>query len=201
MCPRSIAGVSSSRATSGFPQYCASTCARFGCTWHASCVDSKTKQNKKNIASGTRSPFLYLQTSDIMGANHPWAGRSALSPPVSTLIPHPPPPNQRGWVATPTMCHCTDLGRSRIMCATDCMRKWTSPSCSTTQDLFFQTHNYARTSDLQSTGLHSAATHYEHRHYSSVCKWQSVNNIVGFWCYCLENLANELFKVHYNVCV
>jgi len=37
----------SSRATSGFHQYCASTCARFGCTRHASCVASKPKKNKK----------------------------------------------------------------------------------------------------------------------------------------------------------
>jgi len=40
-----IAGVPSSRATSGFPQYCASTCVRFGCTRHASCVDTKPKIN------------------------------------------------------------------------------------------------------------------------------------------------------------
>ena len=31
-----IAGVPSSRATSGFPQYCVSTCVRFSCTQHAS---------------------------------------------------------------------------------------------------------------------------------------------------------------------
>jgi len=42
-----IAGVPSSRATSGFPQYCASTCVRFGCTRHARCVDSKPPQKKK----------------------------------------------------------------------------------------------------------------------------------------------------------
>ena len=42
-----IAGVPSSRATSGFPQYCASTCVRFGCTRHASCVDSKPKKKQK----------------------------------------------------------------------------------------------------------------------------------------------------------
>ena len=44
--PNNIAGVPSSRATSGFPQYCASTCARFGCTRHASCVDSKPKMSR-----------------------------------------------------------------------------------------------------------------------------------------------------------
>ena len=33
-----IAGVPSSRVTPGYPQYCASTCACFGCTRHASCV-------------------------------------------------------------------------------------------------------------------------------------------------------------------
>jgi len=38
-----IAGVPSSRATFGFPQCCASTCARSSCTRHASCVDSKPK--------------------------------------------------------------------------------------------------------------------------------------------------------------
>jgi len=47
-----IAGVPSSWATSGFPQYCASTCARFGCTRHASCVDSKPKKNKILAVSG-----------------------------------------------------------------------------------------------------------------------------------------------------
>ena len=41
----------SSRATSGFFQYCASTCARFGCTRHAGCVDSKPKTKKKTTAS------------------------------------------------------------------------------------------------------------------------------------------------------
>ena len=30
-------------ATSGFPQYCASTCVRFGSTQHASCMDTKAK--------------------------------------------------------------------------------------------------------------------------------------------------------------
>ena len=45
--PWSIAGVPSSRATSGFPQYCASTCVCFGCTQHASCVDPKPKKIKK----------------------------------------------------------------------------------------------------------------------------------------------------------
>ena len=39
-----LEGVPSSRATFGFPQYCASTCARFGCTRHASCVDSNWKK-------------------------------------------------------------------------------------------------------------------------------------------------------------
>jgi len=38
-----IAGVPSSRATFGFPQYCASTCVRFGCTQHDSNVDTKPK--------------------------------------------------------------------------------------------------------------------------------------------------------------
>ena len=40
-----ITGVPSSRVTSRFPQYCASTCARFGCTRHARCVDSNPKSN------------------------------------------------------------------------------------------------------------------------------------------------------------
>jgi len=42
-----LAGVPSSRATFGFPQYCASICARFGCTRNASCVDTTPKKNKK----------------------------------------------------------------------------------------------------------------------------------------------------------
>jgi len=41
-----LAGVPSSRATFGFPQYCASTCLRFGCTWNASCVDTTPKKKK-----------------------------------------------------------------------------------------------------------------------------------------------------------
>jgi len=43
-----IAGVLSSRATFGFPQYCSSTCARSDCTRHTSCVDSKPKKMEKN---------------------------------------------------------------------------------------------------------------------------------------------------------
>ena len=39
-----IARVPSSRATFGFPQYCAFTYVRFGCTQHASCVDTKPKK-------------------------------------------------------------------------------------------------------------------------------------------------------------
>jgi len=35
-----------SRATFGFPQYCASTCARSSCTRHANCVDSKPKTKR-----------------------------------------------------------------------------------------------------------------------------------------------------------
>jgi len=41
-----LAGVPSSRATFGFPQYCASTFVRFGCTRHASFVDTKPKKTK-----------------------------------------------------------------------------------------------------------------------------------------------------------
>jgi len=41
-----LAGVSSTRDTFGFPQYCASTCVRFGCTRNASCVDTTLKKNK-----------------------------------------------------------------------------------------------------------------------------------------------------------
>jgi len=44
-----IAGSPSSRATFGFPQYCASTCAPSRCTRHASCVDSKPKKNTRLV--------------------------------------------------------------------------------------------------------------------------------------------------------
>ena len=57
MCMRLLfilpAGVPSSRATFGFPQYCACTCARFGCTRHAICVDSKPKKKKKKSSELT----------------------------------------------------------------------------------------------------------------------------------------------------
>jgi len=46
-----IAGVPSSRATSGFPQYCTSTCVCFGSTRHASRVDSKPKKKKEAVYS------------------------------------------------------------------------------------------------------------------------------------------------------
>jgi len=43
-----IAGVPSSRATFGFPQYCVSTCVRFGCTRYVSLwIPNKTKNQKK----------------------------------------------------------------------------------------------------------------------------------------------------------
>jgi len=46
--------VPSSRATAGFSQYCASTCARFGCTWHTSCVGSEPKKKKDGSFIFTR---------------------------------------------------------------------------------------------------------------------------------------------------
>ena len=45
-----IVGVPSSRATFGFPQYCASACVRLGCTRNASCVDTKSKNKKYNLS-------------------------------------------------------------------------------------------------------------------------------------------------------
>ena len=45
-----IARVPSSRATSGFPQYCAFTCARVGCTGHDSCEDSKSKKWNSSLS-------------------------------------------------------------------------------------------------------------------------------------------------------
>jgi len=53
-----IAGVPSSRATSGSPQYCASTCARFFCTRHASCVDSKPKK-KCSVITLNQKPKVF----------------------------------------------------------------------------------------------------------------------------------------------
>ena len=58
-----IAGVLSSRATSGFPQYCAPTCARFGYTRHASCVDSRPKNQNDTIFVG-RVYLLLLKYID-----------------------------------------------------------------------------------------------------------------------------------------
>jgi len=70
-----IAGVPSSRATFGFPQYCASTCVCFACIRNASCVDTKPKKKKnvrecRSIRSGASGLPYYCAplvcVSDVM---------------------------------------------------------------------------------------------------------------------------------------
>ena len=92
-----IAGVPSSRATSGSPQYCASTCARFFCTRHASCVDSKPKKKmfSYNPKPKTKS-FLFYSLFVCISAFacvfkpkvHCWSavqfGRALLGFPITT---------------------------------------------------------------------------------------------------------------------
>ena len=78
-----IAGVPSSRATSRFPQYCASTCARFGCTGrHASCVDSKQKKKNRmaSLQSILSNSFLWKRTNwSVVIHIWSWRGKPAAS--------------------------------------------------------------------------------------------------------------------------
>ena len=64
-----LAGVPSSRATFGFPQYCASTCVRFGCTRNASCVDAtpkpKTKIYFRFLLLGLVSPRMHASQQTL----------------------------------------------------------------------------------------------------------------------------------------
>ena len=69
-----IAGLPSSQAqaTFGFPQYCTSTCVRFGCTWNASCVDTKPKKKKliTNFPSGATLPEESKLVVSLTKAQH-----------------------------------------------------------------------------------------------------------------------------------
>ena len=61
-----IAGVPSSRAIFVFPQYCASTCARSGCTRHASCVDSKQKKKKWDLTEVSEQSWYKVLTYELV---------------------------------------------------------------------------------------------------------------------------------------
>jgi len=50
-----ITGVPSSWATSGFPQYCAHTCARFGCTRYASVLIPNPPKKKSVLVSVSKN--------------------------------------------------------------------------------------------------------------------------------------------------
>jgi len=56
-----LAGMPSSRAIFRFPQYCAFTCVRFGCTRHARCVDTKPKKKSRN--TGRASDTVKAESS------------------------------------------------------------------------------------------------------------------------------------------
>jgi len=74
-----IAGVPPGRAAFGYPQYCASTCARSSCTRHASCVDSKpTKKESHCIGVESHQSWRFvrrhfqLYDTSPMIPNWPW---------------------------------------------------------------------------------------------------------------------------------
>ena len=62
-----IAGLPSSQATSGFPQYCVSTCVRFGCTRHASFALRVAKATRP--LSVDKGKFCFLRKSPLATEN------------------------------------------------------------------------------------------------------------------------------------